>query len=142
VKYSSDDDDNNDELDKDHRFAKITYVFNSEEKTLYRFEVVGCDEFGDGGEPDENPSSFHGARQVVSMNFEPIFNGDYDEDGTKIDNEHKKGDDFKCLNVAMQIAANEYNSDESNASTLSIACQFYSTCVESELRISKLRESK
>ncbi len=142
LKYSSEDEAKEEEPkdpNKDN-YALITYEFNSEEKTLYRFEVVGCNEFGEGGEPDDNPSSFHGARQVYSMNFEPVFNSDYNESGDKVDNPEKKGDDFKCLNVAMQIAANEYNGKDSNASTLSIACQFYSTCVESELRIANLRK--
>ena len=128
-------------LDDDHKFAKITYKFEPEEKTLYRFEVLGCDEYGREGEPSDTPSNFHGARQVFSMYFEPDFNSNYDENGDKKDdNSEKKGDDFKCLNVAMQIAANEYSGKEENASTLSIACQFYSTCVESELRISNLRK--
>ncbi|MBR4329102.1 MAG: hypothetical protein IKP71_04555 [Candidatus Riflebacteria bacterium] len=129
------------DIDDDHRFAKITYLYNPDEKTLYRFEVIGCNEYGEEGEPDSTPSSFHGARQVVSMNFEPVFTTDYDDSGAKTDNP-KNGDDFKCLNVAMQIASNEYNSKDSNASTLSIACQFYSTCVESELRIANLRKKK
>ena len=134
----ADDDDDNGKFN----FAKITYEFKPDEKTLYRLETTGCDEYGNGGLDSDTSSDFHGARQVISMNFEPVFNSDYDDDGEKVDNPDKKGDDFKCLNVAMQIASNEYNSKDSNASTLSIACQFYSTCVESELRISNLRKGK
>ena len=147
IKASENDDAVNDEDVNDEdgifNYSKITYEFNPEEKTLYRYETTDCNEYGDtNGKGSDTKSDFHGARQVISMNFEPIFNSDFDEFGDKIDNPQKKGDDFKCLNVAMQIASNEYNSDDSNASTLSIACQFYSTCVESELRISKLREQK
>ena len=138
----SEDGDGVDDVDGMFNFSKITYEFNPDEKTLYRYETTDCDEYGNNGKDSDTKSDFHGARQVISMNFEPIFNGDFNELGDKIDNPQKKGDDFKCLNVAMQIASNEYNSEDSNASTLSIACQFYSTCVESELRISKLRESK
>jgi hypothetical protein len=138
----SEDGDEVDDVDGMFNFSKITYEFNPDEKTLYRYETTDCDEYGNtNGKDSDTKSDFHGARQVISMNFEPIFNSDFDEFGDKIDNPEKAGDDFKCLNVAMQIASNEYNSDDSNASTLSIACQFYSTCVESELRISKLRES-
>mgnify|MGYP006916115639 CR=1 FL=1 len=134
VKYDGD----SDAVDKDdltHLFNKITYQYKPDDKTLYRFETTDCDEYGEGGVESNTSSDFHGARQVISMSFEPVFNNDND-----IDDSQKKGDDFKCLNVAMQIAANEYSGKESDASTLSIACQFYSTCVESELRISKLRE--
>ena len=137
VRYSSEDEGNL--PDKEHMYSKITYEFNPDEKTLYRYETTECNEYGENGNESDTKSDFHGARQVISMNFEPIFNSDY-ENGVKVDNPQKKGDDFKCLNVAMQIASNEYSSKESDSSTLSIACQFYSTCVESELRISKLRE--
>ena len=137
LKYSNEDDETNDP-DKDN-YALITYEFNSEEKTLYRTEVLGCGEYGDDIANNKDiKSDFHGARQVFSMNFEPVFFGD-DEDSENKESS-SNGDDFKCLNVAMQIAANEYSGKDSDASTLSIACQFYSTCVESELRISKLRE--
>ena len=138
VKYTSDGDNN--EFDEEHRFAKITYEYKPDDKTLYRIETIGCDEYGSGGK--DSTSDFHGARQVISMNFEPVFNSDYNESGDKVDNPEKKGDDFKCLNVAMQIASNEYSGKDSDASTLSIACQFYSTCVESELRIANLRKKK
>ena len=141
VRYNNSD---NEELDEKHRYAKITYVFNPEEKTLYRSEIIGCDEYGGDTEngKEDFKTDFHGARQVISMNFEPIFNSDYDKNGEKKDDAdlEKDGDDFKCLNVAMQIASNEFSGKESDASTLSIACQFYSTCVESELRISNLRK--
>ena len=117
--------------DDDNNFALIEYTFNTEEKTLYRFETIGCDEYGDGGQPTDNPSNFHGARQVISMNFEPVY---FSEDDN-ISNSSDSDENFKYLNVAMQISSNEYSGKKTDASTLSIACQFYSTCVESELRI-------
>ena len=141
IKYSSENDANDDLDSLKNDYALITYEFNPEEKTLYRTEVLGCGENGDDIDNNKDiKSDFHGARQVYSMNFEPIFFGD-DEDSENKESK-SNGDDFKCLNVAMQIASNEYSGKESDASTLSIACQFYSTCVESELRISKLRELK
>ena len=123
VKYASD----NNEADQKnvkHLYNKISYRFDPEENTLYRQEWEDCDENGEQeGSGSEVKSDFHGARQVISLNFEPVFK-----------DEEKK--DFNCLNVAMQITS---NANDSKATTLSIACQFYSTCVESELRISKLR---
>ena len=141
VRYVNSD---NEELDDKHRYAKITYEFDPNEKTLYRSEIIGCNEYGADSKTgkEDFKTDFHGARQVISMNFEPVFTTDFDVYGDKADNPEKNGDDFKCLNVAMQIAANEYNSKDSNASTLSIACQFYSTCVESILSIAKLRNKK
>lgn len=106
---------------KDGEEANITYKFNLEEKTLYRTEVV------DG---ETKNSDFHGAKQVISLVFTPVF--DDETEKTK----------FNHLNVAMQIAANDYSNKEKDASTLSIACQFYSTCVESELRIFNLKKKK
>ncbi len=106
---------------KDGEEVDISYKFDPEEKTLYRTEVV---------EGETKNSDFHGAKQVISLVFTPIF--DDEEEKTK----------FNHLNVAMQIASNDYSGKEKDASTLSIACQFYSTCVESELRIFNLKKKK
>ncbi len=124
--------------DTENSYSRITYWFDAEKKTLYRYETKS-DMYGNGNETVK--SDFHGVNQVLSMNFDPVFNEEC-KDGERTKKESNKGDDFKCLNVAMQLVANEYSSKESDASTLSIACQFYSTCVESELSISKLRERK
>lgn len=113
--------------------ATITYKFSKEEKTFYRIETLKTDT----GE-NEVTSDFHGAKQILSLVFEPRFTDSEDDE-----NDNNKGNcegrEFECLNVAMQIASNEYGGRSSNTSTLSIACQFYSTCVESELNISKYR---
>ena len=122
-----------DDIDKEHNYSKITYEFDPKQKTLFRYEIKDCDMYGVGGETVPEESNFHGMNQVLSMNFDPVFNHEY-EDGVRTKRDSNKGDDFKCLNVAMQLVANEYSSKDSDASTLSIACQFYSTCVESKLR--------
>ena len=119
--------------DEEKDYTRITYWFDVENKTLYRYETKDCDKDGKGGETVK--SDFHGMKQVLSLNFDPVFVNNEGEiiTGDSIEKDKAK---FKCLNVAMQLVANEYSSKESDASTLSIACQFYSTCVESELRIS------
>ena len=115
---------------KDGAEATIIYDFNQEEKTFYRIEQSSSN-------PDDITSDFHGAKQIISLVFEPRFTDSGNDD---IENDGKgSGREFECLNVAMQIASNEYGGRPSDTSTLSIACQFYSTCVESELSISKYR---
>ncbi|MDD3145853.1 MAG: hypothetical protein PHD82_01015 [Candidatus Riflebacteria bacterium] len=89
---------------------EIRYTYDKEKATLFRNE-------------QGKESNFHGARQVKSFVFKPR----YDEFGN-----------FKFLNVVMQLISDEKGGGK--ASTLSIACQFYSTCVESELKISNLRK--
>ena len=106
---------------KDGEEVTINYKFSDEDKTLYRSEETKLE--------GVRESDFHGANQVVSLYFEPNFS---DDEKTV----------FNHLNVGLQIASNEYSSKEKDASTLSIACQFYSTCVESELKIYKLNSSK
>ena len=125
---NTDDDEKSEDSESDLNEITITYLFNPEENTLYRSE-----------EGKTADSDFHGSKQIISLNFEPEF-----ADGEKIE-EQKEGEGaenrtFKSLNIAMQIASNELSGKKSDSSTLSIACQFYSTCVESELRISKIRE--
>lgn len=88
----------------------VVYEFDPEEKTLIRYEG------------DNKKYDFHGANQVISLVFTPQFETTGDKR-------------FKCLDVAMQIASNDYSGKKDDQSTLSIACQFYSTCVESDLRI-------
>jgi hypothetical protein len=73
---------------------------------------------------------------VFATNFKDDEPGDNEVIREKKD---LKGKEFKNLEIAMQIAANEYSAKKLDGSTLSIACQFCSTCVESELKISKLR---
>lgn len=91
---------------------EIKYTYDTETQTLFR--------------KDENrQSNFHGSRQVKSFLFKP---------------ELDSAGHFKFLNVAMQLISDEKG--EGKASTLSIACQFYSTCVESELKISNLRKNQ
>lgn len=104
-------------IDKDGEDADISYKFDPEEKTLYR-SVKSSGE--------DVQTDFHGAKQVNSMVFKPEF---VDENSGK----------FKRLSVAMQIASNEMGGNKNEGSTLSIACQFYSTCVESELRIANVK---
>ncbi len=91
---------------------KIRYQYDSGKKTLFRNEAG-------------KESNFHGAKQVKTFLFKP----EYDESGR-----------FKFLNVAMQLISDESGAVKDAASTLSIACQFYSTCVEAELSITKIRE--
>jgi hypothetical protein len=96
---------------KDGGEKKIKYQYDNESKTLYRYEGTS------------RKSNFHGAKQVQSFIFKP-----------EVD-DYKK---FKLLNVVMQLKSDEKG--KGKASTLSIVCQFYSTCVEAELRISELRK--
>lgn len=103
----------------------VSYRFNPEDKTLYRSESMRSELTN---EEEIKESDFHGAKQVLALSFTPEFNDE-------------SQNEFKHLNVALQIASNEYSSKEKDASTLSIACQFYSTCVESELKIYKIMES-
>jgi type II secretory pathway pseudopilin PulG len=88
---------------------KIRYNYDKETQTLFRNE-------------EGLQSNFHGSRQVKSFIFKP----EMDENGR-----------FGFLNVVMQLVSDEKGGG--NASTLSIACQFYSTCVESDLKISNIR---
>ncbi|EKD83961.1 MAG: hypothetical protein ACD_39C00336G0003 [uncultured bacterium] len=95
---------------RDGAEKKIRYTYDAGTQTLFR--------------NDENrQSNFHGSKQVKSFLFKP---------------EPDTAGNFKFLNVAMQLISDEKG--DGKASTLSIACQFYSTCVESELRISNLRK--
>ncbi|MBU1106009.1 MAG: prepilin-type N-terminal cleavage/methylation domain-containing protein [Candidatus Riflebacteria bacterium] len=97
---------------RDGEEKEIGYTYDAETHTLFR--------------KDENrQSNFHGSRQVKSFLFKP----ELDDAGN-----------FKFLNVAMQLISDEKGSGK--ASTLSIACQFYSTCVESDLKISSLRKNQ
>ncbi|OGK12034.1 MAG: hypothetical protein A2W80_14585 [Candidatus Riflebacteria bacterium GWC2_50_8] len=97
---------------RDGEEKKIRYTYDADTQTLFR--------------NDENrQSNFHGSRQVQSFLFKP---------------ELDSAGNFKFLNVAMQLISDEKG--EGAASTLSIACQFYSTCVEPELRISNLRKNQ
>ena len=104
----------------------ISYQFDSEKRTLYRSE-----------EGKESKSDFHGSNQIISLNFKPEF---MDGESDLNESDDCENLEFKSLNISMQIAANEYSGKKTDSSTLSIACQFYSTCVESELRIYKNSE--
>ena len=121
---------------KDLNEAMVEYKYDPDEKTLYRSEEgVSLD------------SDFHGSKQIMSMTFNTDFVDDEDiEEQEEVDNGTSPAEkrEFKSLSIAMQIAANEYrtSSKKTDISTLSIACQFYSTCVESEFRISKLKNIK
>jgi hypothetical protein len=97
---------------RDGEAKKIEYTYDATTQTLFRKDEKG-------------QSNFHGSRQVKSFLFKP-----------ELDSAGK----FKFLNVAMQLISDEKG--EGKASTLSIASQFYSTCVESELRISNLRKER
>lgn len=94
---------------RDGEEKKINYRYDPDAQTLFRNE-------------EGLESNFHGSKQVKSF----IFKAETDDAGR-----------FSFLNVAMQLISDEKGGG--NASTLSIACQFYSTCVESELKISNLR---
>lgn len=94
---------------RDGEEKKISYRYDPDAQTLFRNE-------------EGLQSNFHGSKQVKSFIFKPEIN----------DAGH-----FGFLNVAMQLISDEKGGG--TASTLSIACQFYSTCVESELKISNLR---
>lgn len=102
--------------------ATINYRFDPDEQTFYR-SITTADE--------ELQTNFHGAKQVVSMNFEVKTKSENEDDEIE-------SSEFECLRVAMQIASNEMGGNKYEGSTLSIACQFYSTCVESELRIANV----
>ncbi len=97
---------------RDGEAKKIEYTYDASTQTLFRRDEKG-------------QSNFHGSRQVKSFLFKP-----------ELDSAGK----FRFLNVAMQLISDEKG--EGTASTLSIASQFYSTCVESELKISNLRKEK
>lgn len=105
--------------------AIITYEYKPDEDTFFRHEE-------NPNNPETIHSDFHGSHQIISLTFKPEFKDV--EDDEYIEEEKIESKEFKCLNVAMQIASNEYNSKKENSTTLSIACQFYSTCVESKLR--------
>ncbi len=96
---------------RDGKEKKVEYTYDVSTQTLFRKD-------------EDRQSDFHGSRQVKSFLFKP----ELDETGR-----------FKFLNVVMQLISDEKG--EGKASTLSIACQFYSTCVESELKISNLRKN-
>lgn len=121
--------------DKDH-FEFVIVKDLSESTIRYQFED-NTFKRSDGS----LESDFHGSKQILSLVFTPKFDEDDDEWQESRTENDLKGKEFQCLNVAMQIAANEYSNKKSEGSTLSIACQFYSTCVESELKISKLRNN-
>lgn len=97
---------------RDGEERKIRYTYDKEKQTLFRNE-------------EGKESNFHGSRQVKSF----VFKQQTDGSGR-----------FNVLNVIMQLISDEKGSGK--ASTLSIACQFYSTCVESDLKISNLRKNK
>lgn len=96
----------------------ITYEYNPDEKTLYRKEETELE--------GTRESDFHGAKQVLSLVFKTKYD---DPDYNTV---------FGHLDLAMQIASNDYSGNKNEASHLSIACQFYSTCVESILKPSDL----
>ncbi len=98
----------------------ITYKYSKDEKTLYRSEGTETD--------GVKESNFHGSKQVVSLVFDPKYKNDNEKDENA----------FDSLDVSMQISSNEYSANKKDSSTLSIACQFYSTCVESLVRVSEL----
>lgn len=112
---------------RDLSVATITYKF--EDNTFNRSETTNTGNLH---------SDFHGSKQILSLVFSPNFKG-VDSPQESMKEEELKGKEFESLNIAMQIAANEYSAKKTDGSTLSIACQFYSTCVESELKISELR---
>lgn len=91
---------------------KISYQYDKNRQTLFRNE-------------EGRETNFHGAKQVKSFLFKP----EYDSTGR-----------FRFLNVVMQLVSDDKSNSQGNESTLSIACQFYSTCVEAELNIAKIRE--
>lgn len=95
---------------RDGQEKKVRYNYDQDTQTLFRNE-------------EGLQSNFHGSRQVKSFLFKP---------------EMSATGRFDFLNVVMQLVSEEKGGG--NASTLSIACQFYSTCVESELKISNLRK--
>ncbi|GAB4266943.1 MAG: hypothetical protein Kow0029_01050 [Candidatus Rifleibacteriota bacterium] len=96
---------------RDGTEKKIRYQYDPAKKTLFRNEAG-------------KESNFHGAKQVLSFMFKPEFDAN---------------NKFKFLNVVMQLVSDDNAGVKNAGSTLSIVCQFYSTCVESELSITKLR---
>jgi hypothetical protein len=96
---------------RDGTEKKIRYQYDDERKTLYRFE-------------EGKKSNFHGAKQVESFMFAPEFD------------QYNK---FRFLYVIMQLKSDDKTGGQGKSATLSIACQFYSTCVEAELSIAKIR---
>ena len=93
----------------------VKYRYDSGSKTLFR-SVEG----------KTRESNFHGSKQVESLAFFP------EPDWEKL----KKGEAFRYLNVVMRLKSD--SKKDQKASTLSIICQFNSTCVEQELDIDKL----
>ncbi|MEW6709849.1 MAG: prepilin-type N-terminal cleavage/methylation domain-containing protein [Candidatus Riflebacteria bacterium] len=91
---------------------KIRYQYDATRQTLFRNEAG-------------KESNFHGAKQVKSFSFKPEFDGN---------------GRFRVLNVVMQLISDDKGGNQDVASTLSIICQFYSTCVEAELDIAKIRK--
>lgn len=92
---------------------KIRYQYDQTRQTLFRNEAG-------------KESNFHGAKQVKSFVFKPEF----DESSGR----------FRVLDVVMQLISDDKGSGSGSGSTLSIICQFYSTCVEAELSIAKFRK--
>ncbi len=91
---------------------KIRYQYDPDKQTLFRNEAG-------------KESNFHGAKQVKSFMFKPEF----DSSGR-----------FRVLDVVMQLTSDEKSAGSGAGSTLSIICQFYSTCVEAELDLAKFRK--
>lgn len=104
---------------KDGKEEKITYKYDEKSKTL--FKIAGS---------SNRKSNFHGSKQVVSFMFKPV---------PEIE-ELKKNARFKYLNVIMQLKSDSKKNRK--ASSLSIICQFNSTCVEQDLNLNKLRSSQ
>lgn len=104
---------------KDGKQEKVTYKYDSKSKTLFKLT---------GG--SSRKSNFHGSKQVESFMFKP------EPKLADLKNNAK----FKYLNVVMQLKSNSKKNRK--ASSLSIICQFNSTCVEQKLNLSELRSSK
>ena len=95
---------------RDGEEKKIRYTYDEDKATLFRNE-------------EGKESNFHGSKQVKSFLFKPQLSS---------------SGHFSFLNVVMQLISDERGGGK--ATTLSIACQFYSTCVESDLKIGNLRK--
>lgn len=104
---------------KDGKEEKIKYKYDQKSKTLFKLA---------GG--TSRKSNFHGSKQVESFMFKP------EPEIADLKNNAR----FKYLNVVMQLKSN--TKKNRNASSLSIICQFNSTCVEQNLYLSELRSSK